>query len=115
MDAGHVLQLASDMELAQPSRERAYQPVSIQRLDETLIDTLFRLVKLVDEPALVPRLAPLAQQEILIRLLSGPYRPQLQRLVAAGSPASRSRRPSRGSNKISLRRCASTTWQTART
>jgi AraC-like DNA-binding protein len=85
LDARHILQLASEMELPQSSREHAYRPVSIERLDEALIDALVRLVKLVDERALVPRLAPLIQQEITIRLLSGPYGPQLQHLVAAGS------------------------------
>ncbi len=45
-----------------------------------------RLVNLLDEPALVPRLAPLIQQEITIRLLTGPHGPQLQHLAAAGSP-----------------------------
>ena len=87
LDARHILQLASEMELPQPSRERAYRPVSIARLDEALIDALVRLVKLVEEQALVPRLAPLIQQEITIRLLTGPYGPQLQHLVAAGSPS----------------------------
>ena len=86
LDARHILQLASEMELPQPSMERVYRAVSIERLDAVLMDALVRLVKLVDEPALAPRLAPLIQQEITIRLLTGPYGPQLQRLVAAGSP-----------------------------
>jgi hypothetical protein len=32
-----------------------------------LLDALIRLVTLLDEPALVPRLAPLIRQEITIR------------------------------------------------
>jgi AraC-like DNA-binding protein len=87
LDARHILQLVSEMELPQPSRERAYRPVSIERLDDALIDALVRLVKLLGEPALVPRLAPLIQQEITIRVLTGRYGPQLQSLVAAGSPS----------------------------
>ena len=87
LDARHVLQLASEMELPQTSRERNYRPVSIERLDDALIDALVRLVKLLGEPALAPRLAPLIQQEITVRLLTGPYGQQLQRLVAAGSPS----------------------------
>ena len=63
------------------------RPVSIERLDEALIDALVRLVKLVEEQALVPRLAPLIQQEITIRLLTGPHASQLRRLVTAGSPS----------------------------
>ena len=86
LDTRHVLQLASEMELPQPSRDRVYRPISTEGLDETLIDALVRLIKLLGEPALVPRLAPLIQQEITIRLLTGPYQPQLLHLVAAGSP-----------------------------
>src|ERR1700730_9064382 len=87
LDARHILQWASEMELPQPSRERAYRPVSIERLDEALIDALVRLNEVLEEQALVPRLAPLIQQEITIRLLTGPHGPQLQHLVAAGSPS----------------------------
>jgi transcriptional regulator GlxA family with amidase domain len=75
------------MELPQPSKQRAYRPVSIERLDDALIDALVRLVKLLGEPALAPRLAPLIQQEITIRVLTGRYGPQLQYLVAAASPS----------------------------
>ena len=86
LDARHILQLASEMDLPQPSRERAYRPVSIQNLDEALIDALIRLVELLGEPVLIPRLSPLIQQEITIRLLTSRYGPQLLELVAVGSP-----------------------------
>jgi transcriptional regulator GlxA family with amidase domain len=55
-------------------------------LDGVLLDPLVRLVKLLGEPALVPRLAPLIQQEITVRLLTGPHGAQLRHLVTAGSP-----------------------------
>src|SRR5690606_25297070 len=42
---------------------------------------------LLNEPVLASRLAPLIQQEITIRLLTGPHGPQLLHLVAAGSPS----------------------------
>ena len=87
LDARQILQMASELDLPQPSRERAFRPVSIERLDEALLDALVRLVELLVEPALVPRLAPLIQQEITIRLLTGRYGPQLRQLVAVGSPS----------------------------
>ena len=40
-----------------------------------------------DEPALLPRLAPLVQQEVIVRLLAGAHGPYLRHLVAAGSPS----------------------------
>jgi len=86
LDARQIVQMASELDLQQPQRERAFRPVSIERLDEALLDALVRLVKLLDEPVLVPRMAPLIQQEITIRLLTGRYGPQLRQLVAVGSP-----------------------------
>ena len=87
LDSRQIVQMASELDLPQPSRERAFRPVSIERLDEALLDALLRLVELLEEPALVPRLAPLIQQEVTIRLLTGRYGPQLQHLVAVGSPS----------------------------
>lgn len=87
LDARQIVQMASELDLPQPSRERAFRPVSIERLDDALLDAVVRLVELLDEPPLVPRLAPLIQQEITIRLLTGRYGPQLRQLVAVGSPS----------------------------
>ena len=51
-----------------------------------MLDALHRLVSLLDEPALIPQLAPLIQQEIVIRLLAGPHARQLWHLVNAAGP-----------------------------
>ena len=87
MDIRSIIQIASEMELPKPEKGRICQPITIEKLDTTLVETLIRLVKLLDEPALVPRLAPLIQQEIIIRLLTGPHNAQLRHLVATGSPS----------------------------
>jgi len=87
LDSRHIVQMASEMELPQPARDSAYRRISIETLDKALVDALVRLVELLDEPALIPRLAPLIQQEIIIRLLSGPHGPQLRHLAAVGSPS----------------------------
>lgn len=87
LDARQIVQLASELDLPQPSKERAFRPVSIERLNRTLLDALVRLVELLNEPALIPRLAPLIQQEITIRLLAGRYGRQLRQLVAIGTPS----------------------------
>jgi AraC-like DNA-binding protein len=87
LDPRNIMQLASEMELRRLPRERAYKPLTIEKLDDALTDTLVRLVKLLDEPALLTKLAPLIQHEIVVRLLSSPYGTQLQQLVAAGSPS----------------------------
>jgi AraC-like DNA-binding protein len=87
LDTRQIVQMAAELDFPQPSRERAFRPVSIHKLNEVLINALVRLVELLSEPALVPRLAPLIQHEITIRLLTGRYGPQLRQLVAVGSPS----------------------------
>ena len=86
LDARSVLQIASEMDEPRPRREQAYRAISFEALDGALLDPLVRLVKLLGEPALVPRLAPLIQQEITVRLLTGPHGAQLRHLVTTGSP-----------------------------
>jgi AraC-like DNA-binding protein len=86
LDVRSIVQMASEMDVPRPRRDDAYRSISFEALDATLLDALVRLVKLLAEPTLVPRLAPLIQQEITIRLLTGPHGPQLRHLVTAGSP-----------------------------
>ena len=85
LDSRQVVQMAAEMQLSQS--KNAYQPISIETLDESLLDALVRLVELLDDPGLVARLAPLIQQEVIVRLLAGPHGPQLQHLAAHGSPS----------------------------
>jgi AraC-like DNA-binding protein len=86
LDPRSILQVASDMDLPL-RRSSSHRSISIENLDAGLFDALFRLVKLLDEPTLLPRLAPLVQQEIIVRLLTGPHGPYLRHLVATGSPS----------------------------
>ena len=87
LDVRSIVQLSSEMVELRPRREgAAYRSISFEALDAALLDALVRLIKLLDEPALVPRLAPLIQQEITIRLLTCPHGPQLRHLATAGSP-----------------------------
>ena len=44
-------------------------------------------MKLLEQPDLVPHLAPLIQQEITVRLLTGPHGPHLRHIVTVGSPS----------------------------
>ncbi|AHG65185.1 AraC family transcriptional regulator [Advenella mimigardefordensis] len=87
LDAHSIVQMATEMQLLRPEKDSTCQPVTVQALDNALTDALIRLVNLLNEPALAPRLAPLIQQEITIRLLTGPHGPQLLHLVAVGSPS----------------------------
>jgi AraC-like DNA-binding protein len=82
-----IVQLAADIEWTPMRKDQGYRSLSIETLDVALLDALVRLLALLDEPALLRRLAPLIQQEITIRLLVGPHGPYLRQLVSAGSPS----------------------------
>ncbi len=88
LDPRRVQEVAADMELAPPARTQPHRTLSIETLDAPLVATLVRLVLLVGEsPSLISRLAPLLQEEVIVRLLVGPHGPQLQHLVADGTPS----------------------------
>ncbi|MBT9466501.1 AraC family transcriptional regulator [Hydrogenophaga sp.] len=87
LDARALMQQAAAMDLPPVPRDEAPRAISLSALDASLLDAASRLVRLLDEPALVATLAPLIQQEIMVRLLSGPHGPYLRQLVAAGSPS----------------------------
>jgi AraC-like DNA-binding protein len=87
LESSQIVQLATEMGLPQPPRNSKFRSISTAALDDALVDALIRLVKLLDEPALSPRLAPLIQQEIIIRLLLGPHGLQLRHLASVGSPS----------------------------
>lgn len=50
--------------------------------DEALLDAAIRLLRLLDEPAAAPVLAPLVERELLYRLLAGPYGPAMRQIAA---------------------------------
>ncbi len=55
-------------------RGASLQPIgkTVSDADAALLDAVLRLLRLLDDPAALPVLAPLAEQEILYRLLAGP-------------------------------------------
>jgi len=87
LDARAVALAASEMRLPRPDRDRACEQVSVERLDPVLLDALRRLVDLLDDPVRLPYLAPLIQQEIVVRLLTGPHGPHLRQLMTEESPS----------------------------
>jgi AraC-like DNA-binding protein len=87
LDPRSILQLASEVELPRPNRDERYQSIAFETLDGRLLDAVVRLVSLLTEPVLIPQLAPLIQQEITIRLLTGPHAAQLRHFVKVGSPS----------------------------
>lgn len=69
-----------------PSEGRA---LSVSRLEPELIDSLTRLVKLLDTPQHVAALSPLIEREILYRLLVSPGGDQLRQIALGWGSAAR--------------------------
>jgi AraC-like DNA-binding protein len=87
LDARAIAQLAAEMDFSAPLKVTTSRAMSIVTLDDGLQDALTRLIRLLDEPHLIPLIAPLIQQEIIVRLLNGEHGPTLRHLVAVGSPS----------------------------
>lgn len=87
LDTRVLVQLAADMELPPLSRGQTALGLSLGPLEAPLLDAVIRLVRLLQEPQHIERLAPLIQQEIMVRLLTGPHGPYLRHLIASGSPS----------------------------
>ncbi|KEF32972.1 MAG: AraC family transcriptional regulator [Gammaproteobacteria bacterium] len=58
--------------------------IAVSALTEELLDAFNRLLDLIESPDDVPALAPLIQQEIIYRLLTGEQGPRLRQIAASG-------------------------------
>ena len=66
--------------------------MAVEPLGADLLDPLVRLVRLLERPLDAAVLAPLAEREILYRLLCGPRGPALRQMIQPDSQLSRVRR-----------------------
>jgi AraC-like DNA-binding protein len=81
-----ITEVASKIDGVRPGKTGIFEPIWIQRSDAPVLDALHRLLLLLDEPTLILQLAPLIQQEIVVRLLTGPHAPHLWHMVNATGP-----------------------------
>lgn len=68
-----------------PYSDHTHESFTVESADIPLIDAVFRLVKLIDEPVMLPHLADLIKKEIVIRLLNSSQGVYLRQLVKSGS------------------------------
>ncbi|GAB1584771.1 hypothetical protein PPNSA23_47140 [Phyllobacterium phragmitis] len=64
--------------------------------DAGLLDAALRLLRLLDDPAALPVLGPLVEQEILYRLLAGPAGARMRHITSSQGRAA----PSPGFSRI---------------
>lgn len=74
IEAGHVI----------PTENAHVRAIDVSPLNMTLLDTVVRLVRLVDSPADARVLMPLLKREIIYRLLTGEQGSRLCHLTVAG-------------------------------
>jgi AraC-type DNA-binding domain-containing proteins len=79
-----ILELLND-EFKINSR-RMKRGLNIARLDESLLDAVVRLVRLLDKPEDIPTLAPLFVKEILYKVLKSEHGDSLRQIVIDNSP-----------------------------
>ncbi len=87
LDARVIAQVAAEMDFSAPLKAAPSRAMSVVTLDDGLLGALTRLIRLLDEPHLIPLIAPLIQQEIVVRLLNGEHGPTLRHLVTSGAPS----------------------------
>jgi len=81
-----ILKMVADKNLPSPSRKsRVNKGMAVGKISLPLLDAMIRLINLLDTPEDIPMLAPMIQQEILYRLLTGEQGPRLLQVAAAGS------------------------------
>ena len=82
LDFDELSAVVQDAGLGAATPAAADAGLTVQAMDEELLDAVTRLVRLLRTPALVPMLAPLIRREIYYRLLMSAQRSLLLRVLA---------------------------------
>ncbi|WP_113177615.1 AraC family transcriptional regulator [Agrobacterium cavarae] len=85
-----LLDVMSRAQIARPPTALLSQRgIVVNAATPELLDATTRLLRLLDRPADIPAMAPLIEQEILYRILTGPAGGQLMSILAADSHGNR--------------------------
>ncbi|BAN47945.1 AraC family transcriptional regulator [Metapseudomonas resinovorans] len=89
IDPAEIAQLIADSSPIGIPGHGANRGLYLDKIDTSLLDAMLRLVRLLDTPADIPALAPLALREIFYRLLKGQQGQRLHEIVIADSQTHR--------------------------
>lgn len=81
LDPARIANLMAELKLAAPRTVPEGRAISVYRISMPLLDPALRLLRLLDEPAHIPVLAPLVERELLYRLLMGEQGMRLRHLA----------------------------------
>ena len=82
-------ELMTRISVPEPAMADSKRGVAVDSAGPELLDALLRLLRLLEHPKDIAAMAPLIEQEILYRLLTGPFGPTLMRIARADSPSNR--------------------------
>lgn len=82
-------ELFTRINVPEPAVADSMRGVAVHKAGPELLDAILRLLKLLDHPQDIAAMAPLIEQEILYRLLTGPHGPTLMRIARADSPSNK--------------------------
>jgi AraC-like DNA-binding protein len=85
LDPLRIADLMTELRLAPPKTIPAGPAISVCPLSTPILDAALRLIRLLDEPADIPILAPLIERELLYRLLTGEQGMRLRHLATQES------------------------------
>ncbi|MGG3468479.1 AraC family transcriptional regulator [Neobacillus pocheonensis] len=85
--SSEILDVLNDREIHSGQRKNAKRAMFISEVEPSLLDAVFRLACLLDNPIHIPILAPLFKKEILYWILQGPKGEALGQMALEGSNA----------------------------
>ena len=86
-----ILEILDETKIHVGLEKKSSRAIFVSKVEESLLDAVVRLVRLVDSPNDIPILAPIFKKEILYRILQGPHGTALKQMAIEGSEAFRIR------------------------
>jgi len=83
LDPGAIAALMLETDVERAGREQPGSALSVSALEPGMLDACIRLVRLLGSPHDIPILAPLAEKEILYRLLRGDQATRMSQIASA--------------------------------
>ncbi|WP_047152976.1 AraC family transcriptional regulator [Aneurinibacillus tyrosinisolvens] len=80
-----ILEVLRDSEIQVSPKENPKRAMFVSRMELSILDTVVRLARLLDNPKDIPVLTPLFTKEILYRVLQGQYGVVLEQIAIEGS------------------------------
>jgi AraC-like DNA-binding protein len=82
-------ELVARIDITPPEPRGGARCVAVHTASPDVLDATLRLLRLLDRPEDIPAMAPLIEQELLYRLLTGPFGPRLLQLAMTESQSCR--------------------------